>query len=99
MKTRALTGYINPFSSFDADTALFQPWISGRCEIALNSDDIIGSQKEYISSIIECKNNLPIHFMIPPSQYGGLIQSVDIIDATGVLEGTLDLGSKVSITV
>lgn len=67
MKTRALTRYINPFFSFDANTALFQPRISGRCEIALNSDDIIGSQKEYISSIIECKNNLPIRFMTPPS--------------------------------
>lgn len=98
MKTRALTGYINPYFSFDADTAVFQSRIFGRCEIALNSDDIIGSQKEYISPIIECKKNLPIHFMIPPSQYGGLIQSIDIIDATGVLEGTLDLGSEVSIT-
>lgn len=96
MKTKVLTGYVSPYFSFDANTADFQHRIFGSCEIALNSNDIIGSQKEYITSIIECKTSVAQQYVVLPSTFGGLIQSIDIIDASGALDGTLDIGSAAS---
>ncbi|CAM4125750.1 hypothetical protein F901_03029 [Acinetobacter dispersus] len=97
LKTKALVGYIYPYFSFDDNTSVFQSRIFGKCEISLNSDEILGCNQEFISDFIECKESLDLQYIVPPSLFGGTIQGIDIINAKGVLEGVVEIGSEVSV--
>jgi len=101
LKSKAISGYLSPLFSFNGSTQSLSARIFGRNEIALNSDEIIGSEKEYISAPITCNIGYTGRIIVPPSTYGGLIQSVEIIEAnasSGGISGTINIGSSSGAT-
>ena len=101
LKSKAISGYLSPLFSFNGSTQSLSARIFGRNEIALNSDEIIGSEKEYISAPITCNIGYTNKIIIPPSLYGGMIQSVEIIEAdasTGGISGRINIGSSAGAT-
>mgnify|MGYP002712125901 CR=1 FL=1 len=94
--SKTIVNYTSMFS-FDGTTQNFSGRIFGRNRIQLNSDEVIGSIQEYISPLITCNVAEAQKYCVAPSTYGGLILSIDILDATGSLDGTIRIGSSSSI--
>lgn len=96
--SNGIEGYTGVFSFNDATALANSAQVMGKNLISINSISTIGSTKEYISPEMTCNVAQALKFIIPPSTYGGIILSVEIIDATGTLNGTLDMGHPAGVT-
>lgn len=88
------TGYANDVT-FDASISdLSKTRIMGNNLIELGETTVYGSRKEWISPVITCNAGLAQLGIVPPTTNGGQVESVQIVRASGALDGTLRIGSS-----
>lgn len=72
--------------------------IMGNNEIHLTENLSFGTRKEWISQPITCNVGMTQRGVVVPTTNGGQVDSIEIIEATGALDGTLGVGSTASAT-
>lgn len=97
--SKSITGYTSPLIVADSLASAAPNRIIGNGNtIMLNSVEVLGGVKEYISAPITCNVGYTSKIIVPPSDFGGTIQSIEIIEASGAIDGTISIGSSAGAT-
>lgn len=97
--SRIAIGLVNGYASYFAKNAAFtvarENRIFGKNDIRIMTETPIGIEREWVSEPYDAGSTVPFKTIIPATDGGAMITAVDILDATGDIDCTFQLGTSV----